>query len=118
MDEIKAKVEEILEKVKGDDSFLAKFKEDPVKALEGLIGKDLPDEQLKGIIEGLKAKLALDKDGDGKLDVVETVEEKAGGLKDKLNLDKDGNGKIDLVENIGEKVGGLGEKLGGLFKKD
>ncbi len=89
--DIKAKVEEILAKVKGDDAFLAKFKEDPIKAVEGVIGVDLPDEQLKGIVEGLKAKLALDKDGDGKL---------------------------DIIENIGEKVGGLGDKLGGLFKKD
>ena len=52
--DIKATVEEILEKVKGDDAFLGKFKEDPVKALEGLIGKDLPDEQINGIIDGLK----------------------------------------------------------------
>ncbi len=89
--DIKAKVEEVLAKVKGDDAFLAKFKEDPIKAVEGVIGVDLPDEQLKGVVEGLKAKLALDKDGDGKL---------------------------DIVENLEDKVGGLGDKLGGLFKKD
>lgn len=107
--DIKAKVDEILEKVKGDDSFLAKFKEDPTKALEGLIGKDLPDEQIKGIVDGLKGKLNLDKDGDGKLDIVENIGEK---------LDKDGDGKLDIVENIGDKVGDLGNKIGGLFKKD
>ena len=89
--DIKAKVEEVLAKVKGDDAFLAKFKEDPIKAVEGVIGVDLPDEQLKGVVEGLKAKLALDKDGDGKL---------------------------DIIENLEDKVGGLGDKLGGLFKKD
>lgn len=89
--DIKAKVDEIVEKFKGDDEFLAKFKADPVKAVEGVIGVDLPDEQLKGIVEGLKAKLALDKDGDGKL---------------------------DIIENLEDKVGGLGDKLGGLFKKD
>lgn len=107
--DIKAKVDEILEKVKGDESFLAKFKEDPVKALEGVVGKDLPDEQIKGIVDGLKGKLNLDKDGDGKLDIVENIGEK---------LDKDGDGKIDLVENIGDKVGDIGNKIGGLFKKD
>ena len=109
--DIKAKVDEILEKVKGDDSFLAKFKDDPVKAVEELIGKDLPDEQINGVIDGLKGKLGLDKDGDGKLDIVENISEK-------LNLDKDGDGKVDLLDNIGDKVGGIGEKLGGLFKKD
>ena len=79
--DIKAKVEEILAKVKGDDGFIAKFKEDPIKAIEAIIGKDLPDEQLKAIVEGVKAKLSLDKDGDGKLDVVEGLEEKAGDRK-------------------------------------
>ena len=34
-----------------------------------------------------------------------------------LALDKDGDGKIDIVENIGDKVGDIGEKLGGIFKK-
>ena len=58
--DIKAKVEEILEKVKGDEGFLAKFKEDPVKAIEDLIGKDLPDEQINAIVSGVKAKLGLD----------------------------------------------------------
>lgn len=109
--DVKAMVDDVLAKVKGDDAFLAKFKEDPIKAVEGLIGKDLPDEQIKGVVEGLKGKLNLDKDGDGKLDIIENV-------TDKLALDKDGDGKIDLVENIGDKIGGLGDKLGGLFKKD
>ena len=89
--DIKAKIEEVLAKVKGDDAFLAKFKEDPIKSVEGIVGVDLPDEQLKGIVDGLKAKLTLDKDGDGKL---------------------------DIIENIGDKVGDIGDKIGGLFKKD
>ena len=107
--DIKATVEEIMEKVKGDEGFLAKFKEDPVKAVEGLVGKDLPDEQIKGIVDGLKGTLKLDKDGDGKLDIVENIGEK---------LDKDGDGKLDIVEGIGEKLGGIGDKIGGIFKKD
>ena len=96
--DIKAKVDEIMEKVKGDDAFLTKFKDDPIKAVEGLIGTDLPDEQIKGIVEGLKGKLALDKDGNGKIDIIENLG------------DKDGNGKVDIVENIGEKIGGIFKK--------
>lgn len=129
--DIKAKVEEILEKVKGDEGFLAKFKEDPVKAIEDLIGKDLPDEQIKAIVEGVKAKLNLDKDGDGKLDIVEDLEEKAGGIGDKIKdavggigdkagdlKDKVGDTAGDIGGKIGDAVGGIGEKLGGIFKKD
>ncbi len=89
--DIKAKVDEVLAKVKGDPELAAKFKEDPVKAVEGIIGVNLPDEQLKGIVDGIKGKIDLDKDDDG---------------------------KIDIIENIGDKVGGLGDKIGGLFKKD
>lgn len=140
--DIKAKVEEILEKVKGDEGFLAKFKEDPIKAIEDIIGVDLPDEQLKAIVEGVKAKLSLDKDGDGKLDIVEGIEEKAGdivgdlgdkagGIGDKIKdtvgglgdkagdlKDKAGETVGDIGEKIGDIAGGIGEKLGGIFKKD
>lgn len=38
MDNIKEKIEEIVEKVKNDKDFAKKFKEDPIKALEGVIG--------------------------------------------------------------------------------
>lgn len=129
--DIKAKVEEILEKVKGDDGFLAKFKEDPVKAIEDLIGKDLPDEQVKAIVEGVKAKLNLDKDGDGKLDIVEDLGEKAGGIGDKIKdtvgdlgdkagdlKDKVGDKAGDIGDKIGDIAGGIGDKIGGIFKKD
>lgn len=60
MDNIKEKIEEIVEKVKNDKDFAKKFKEDPIKALEGVIGIDLPDEKINDIIEAVKAKIKLD----------------------------------------------------------
>lgn len=60
MDNIKEKIEEIVEKVKNDKDFAAKFKENPVKALEGVIGIDLPDEKINDIIDAVKAKIKLD----------------------------------------------------------
>ena len=42
--DIKAKIEEIVEKVKTDKDFAAKFQKDPIKALEELRGVELPDE--------------------------------------------------------------------------
>lgn len=60
MDNIKEKIEEIVEKVKNDNDFAKKFKEDPIKALEGVIGIDLPDEKINDIIEAVKAKIKLD----------------------------------------------------------
>ena len=56
--DIKAKIEEISKKILGDKNLLANFKNEPVKVIEDLLGIDLPDEQLKPLIEGVKAKIA------------------------------------------------------------
>ena len=62
--DIKAKIEEIVDKIKGDKDLTAKFEKDPVGAVEGLVGVDLPDDQLQGLVEGIKAKLGAGKVGD------------------------------------------------------
>lgn len=59
--DIKAKIDEVVEKIKGDKNFAEKFKNNPVEALESIIGVDLPDDQINSVIDGVKAKLALDK---------------------------------------------------------
>ena len=64
--DIKAKIEEIINKIKGDKDLGEKFQKDPTKTVEGLIGVDLPDDQINAVVEGVKAKINLD------------------GLKDKL----------------------------------
>lgn len=61
--DIKGKIEEIVEKVKSDKDFASKFKSDPIKAVESVIGVDLPDDQIKGVIEGVKAKISIDQAG-------------------------------------------------------
>lgn len=58
--EVEDKVKVIVEKAKSDPDFHEQLKSDPVKAIEGLIGKDLPDEQVKAIVSAVKEKLALD----------------------------------------------------------
>ena len=57
---VKGKVDEIVGKVRNDKDFAAKFKKDPVKAVEGVLGIDLPDEQINGIVTAVKGKLSLD----------------------------------------------------------
>lgn len=61
--DIKAKIEEIVNKVKSDKDFASKFKSDPIKAVEAVLGMDLPDDQIKAVIEGVKAKVSLDEAG-------------------------------------------------------
>ena len=64
MDIIKDKIEEVIDKIKNDKNFAKKFMDDPVEALENLIGVDLPDDQVEKIVDGIKAKISMDKIGD------------------------------------------------------
>lgn len=61
MDIIKEKINEIMEKIKNDKNIAAKFKKDPISTVEELIGIDLPNDQIEKIVDGIKAKIALDK---------------------------------------------------------
>lgn len=58
--DIKAKIDEVVNKVKSDKDFAAKFQKEPVKAVEDVLGVDLPDDQINGIIDGVKAKVNFD----------------------------------------------------------
>ncbi|MBR6242697.1 MAG: hypothetical protein IKQ90_04290 [Ruminococcus sp.] len=71
--DIKAKIDELVNKVKNDKDFGKKFKNDPVKAVEGVVGVDLPDDQVKKIVEGIKGKVKLD-----------GITDKLGDLADKI----------------------------------
>lgn len=62
--DIKAKIDEIVDKVKNDKDFGKKFKDSPVKAVEGIIGVDLPDDQIEKVVDGVKTKVKLDDIGD------------------------------------------------------
>ncbi|MBR5446748.1 MAG: hypothetical protein IKV57_11530 [Clostridia bacterium] len=69
MDEIKELIEKAIEKLQADEDLLANFKKDPIKVVEKLLNVDLPDDKIKAIADGIKAKLAIDDIGDvlGKL---------------------------------------------------
>ena len=72
--DIKAKIEEIVNKVKNDKDFAAKFTSDPVKTVEGVLGIDLPDDQINAVIEGVKSKISVD-------DIKDKIGGLFGGLK-------------------------------------
>ena len=60
MEDIKEKITEIVEKVTKDEKLKEQFKKDPVKAVESVLGVDLPDDAVKKIVDGVKAKVTLD----------------------------------------------------------
>lgn len=68
--DVKAKIEELAEKLQKDPALLQSFQKNPVKTLEKLTGVNLPEEQLQPLVTGVKAKLAAADLGD-----------KLGGLK-------------------------------------
>lgn len=61
--QLKGKIDEIVAKIKSDKEIAAKFQKDPIATVEGLLGMDLPNDQVEGIVEAVKAKVNLDKLG-------------------------------------------------------
>ena len=59
--DIKAKIEEIAKKIASDKALQEQFKTEPTKAVESLLGVDLPDDLVEKIVEGVKAKITADK---------------------------------------------------------
>ena len=62
--DIKAKIEEIVNKLKNDKDLMNKFTANPIGTVEGLLGIDLPDDQLEKVADLVKAKIDVDKVGD------------------------------------------------------
>ena len=62
--DIKVKIEQVAKKLLSDKDLMKKFEKNPVKVIEELIGVDLPDDLVNQLIDGIKAKIAVDKVGD------------------------------------------------------
>ena len=58
--DIKSEITKIVEKLQADPDLLSRFQREPVKAVEQLLGVDLPDEAIESIVTGVKAKLGAD----------------------------------------------------------
>ncbi len=58
--DIKEKINEVVEKVTSDKDMKEKFEKDPIKAIEEVLGVDLPDDAVEKIVDGVKAKVAVD----------------------------------------------------------
>ena len=61
--DIKAKINEIVDKIKNAPSLKEDFQKDPEKAIEKVIGVDIPDGMVDKVVDGVKAKLTADKLG-------------------------------------------------------
>lgn len=59
--DVKEQIKKAAEKISKDKKLQEQFQKDPVKALESILGVDLPDDIVNKVVEGVKAKLNLDK---------------------------------------------------------
>lgn len=62
--DIKAKIEEIVKKLTSSKNLMEKFERNPVSVIEELVGVDLPDDLVNQLIDGIKAKITVDKVSD------------------------------------------------------
>lgn len=60
MDKLKEMIDKVVDKVKEDSDFAKKFQDEPVKALESVLGVDLPDDKINEVIAAVKTKIKLD----------------------------------------------------------
>ena len=59
--DIKEKIQELVDKIKDDPKIAKDFKDDPIATVEKLLGIDLPNDQLEKIVDGIKAKVGIEK---------------------------------------------------------
>ncbi|MBQ8752940.1 MAG: hypothetical protein IJZ13_07545 [Clostridia bacterium] len=58
--DIQAQINKIVTAIKEDDGLKEQFQKEPIKAIEKVLGVDLPDDLIEKVIDGVKAKLTLD----------------------------------------------------------
>lgn len=62
--DIKEIIENIVGELKTNENLKEDFEKEPVKLIEKIAGVDLPDELVEKVIDGVKAKIAVDKVAD------------------------------------------------------
>ena len=58
--DIKGQINKIIEEISNNPDIKEQFEKEPVKAIEKVIGIDLPDDVVMKIIDGVKAKITVD----------------------------------------------------------
>ena len=74
---IKEIIENIVEEITKNKNIKDDFEKEPVKVIERIANVDLPDELVEKVVDGVKAKITMDKVAD----MADTVSDLAGSLK-------------------------------------
>lgn len=63
MADVKEQITKVVDKITKDEKLMDQFKKNPVKAVESVLGVDLPDDVINKVVDGVKAKISVDKLG-------------------------------------------------------
>ncbi len=63
MADVKELIDKVVDKAKNDPKFMDELKKDPEKAVESVIGMDIPDGMADKVLSAVKSKDTLDKVG-------------------------------------------------------
>ena len=62
--DVKEQIKTAVDRITKDKKLQEQFQKEPVKALESVLGVDLPDDMINQVIDSVKAKLTVDKVSD------------------------------------------------------
>ena len=57
--DVKEQIKKAVDRIAGDKNLQEQFQKEPVKALEGILGVELPENVINQVVEGVKAKLVV-----------------------------------------------------------
>ena len=97
--DVKKMIETLIDEIQKDGKIGTEFKNDPAKVIERIIGKDLPDDVVDKVVDGVRAKVNLDKAAD--------AIDKLDDMLDNVDLGK--------ADGVMDKVGDVAGKLKNLF---
>ena len=95
--DVKEQITKAVEKITKDPKLQEQFQKDPVKALESVLGVDLPDDVIEQVVKGVKANLTGDKISDS-VDALKGLFKNALGLIcDAEKLSQHGEGHLGVA---------------------
>lgn len=62
--DVKARIEKAVSSILNDAALREQFQKEPVKAVESVIGVDLPDDVIEQVVSAVKAKISVDRVSD------------------------------------------------------
>lgn len=101
---LKKIVKNLIEEIRKDGKLGEQFEKEPVKVIENVVGRDLPDEVVEKIIAAVKANVNIDKATDAMDNLDDAL--------DKFDLDKI---DMDKIANVLDKADDIAKALKKFF---